>query len=54
VADRSLRLILEDFEPEPIPVSLLHREDRLPQAKVQSFIAYAAPRLRQALKSGAL
>jgi DNA-binding transcriptional LysR family regulator len=50
VADRSLRLILEDFEPEPIPVSLLHREDRLPQAKVQSFI----PRLRQALKSGAL
>jgi DNA-binding transcriptional LysR family regulator len=52
VADRSLRLILEDFEPEPIPVSLLHREDRLPQAKVQSFIAYAAPRLRQALKSG--
>ena len=54
VADRSLRLILEDFEPEPIPVSLLHREDRLPQAKVQSFIAYAAPRRRQALKSGAL
>ena len=54
VVDRSLRLILEDFEPEPIPVSLLHREDRLPQAKVQSFIAYAAPRLRQALKSGAL
>jgi DNA-binding transcriptional LysR family regulator len=54
VADRSLHLILEDFEPEPIPVSLLHREDRLPQAKVQSFIAYAAPRLRQALKSGAL
>lgn len=29
-------------------------ELRLPQAKVQSFIAYAAPRLRQALKSGAL
>jgi DNA-binding transcriptional LysR family regulator len=54
VADRSLSLILEDFEPEPIPVSLLHREDRLPQPKVQSFIAYTAPRLRQALKSGAL
>jgi len=54
VADQSLRLILEDFAPDSIPVSLLHREDRLPQAKVQSFIAYAAPRLRQALKSGAL
>ena len=44
--------ILEDFEPEPIPVSLLHREDRLPQAKVQGFIALATPRLRQALKPG--
>jgi hypothetical protein len=28
----------------------LHREDRLPQAKVQSFIAFAVPRLRKALK----
>ena len=52
VADGSLRLILEDFEPEPFPVSLLHREDRLPQAKVQGFIALAAPRLRQALRPG--
>ena len=51
LADGSLRLILEDFEPEPIPVSLLHREDRLPQAKVQRFIAFAAPRLRAALKA---
>jgi DNA-binding transcriptional LysR family regulator len=51
LAGGSLRLILEDFEPEAMPVSLLHREDRLPQAKVQSFIALAAPRLRQALRS---
>jgi len=51
LADGSLRLILEDFEPEAMPVSLLHQEDRLPQAKVQSFIALAAPRLRQALRS---
>lgn len=51
VAEGSLRLILRDFEPEPIPVNLLHREDRLPQAKVRSFIAFAAPRLRQVLKS---
>jgi DNA-binding transcriptional LysR family regulator len=49
LADRSLRLILEAFEPEEIPVSLLHREDRLPQAKVQSFIAFAVPRLRKTL-----
>ena len=49
LAEGSLRRILEAFEPEPIPVNLIHREDRLPQAKVQSFIAFAAPRLRQAL-----
>jgi DNA-binding transcriptional LysR family regulator len=50
LADRSLRLILEDFEPEAIPVSLLHREDRLPQVKVQSFVTFAVPRLRKALR----
>ncbi len=50
LADGSLRLILEDFEPEAIPVSLIHREDRLPQAKVQSFVKLAVPRLRKQLK----
>jgi DNA-binding transcriptional LysR family regulator len=54
LADRSLRLILEDFEPEEIPVSLLHREDRLPQVKVQSFVAFAVPRLRKALSRSAM
>ncbi len=43
--------ILEEFEPEPIPVNLVHREERLPQPKVESFIAFAVPRLRQALKA---
>jgi len=50
LVEGSLQLILLDFEPDPIPVNLIHREDRLPQAKVESFIAFAAPRLRQALK----
>jgi DNA-binding transcriptional LysR family regulator len=49
LANRSLRPILEAFEPEEIPISLLHREDRLPQAKVQTFIAFAVPRLRKKL-----
>jgi DNA-binding transcriptional LysR family regulator len=49
IAEGSLRLILEDYEPEALPVHILHREDRLPQAKVQSFIAFAAPRLRAEL-----
>jgi DNA-binding transcriptional LysR family regulator len=52
LADRSLRRILKPFEPEAMPVNLVHREDRLPRSKVQSFIAFAAPRLRQVLRSG--
>jgi DNA-binding transcriptional LysR family regulator len=48
--DGSLRLILEAYEPEAVPVSLVHREDRLPQAKVQNFIGLAVPRLRKQLK----
>lgn len=52
IADGSLRLLLVDFEPEPIPVNLVHREDRLPQAKVASFVAFAAPRLRARLRAG--
>ena len=46
----SLRLILKDFEPAAIPVSLVHREDRLPQTKVQSFVGFAVPRLRKRLR----
>ena len=52
IANGALQRILEAFEPEEIPVNLFHREDRLPQAKVESFIAFAAPRLRQVLRSG--
>jgi DNA-binding transcriptional LysR family regulator len=53
LADGSLRLVLEAFEPEAAPISLLHREDRLPQAKVRSFVAFAAPLLRKALGASA-
>lgn len=52
LADGSLRRILQGFEPESMPVNLIHREDRLPQSKVESFIAFAAPRLRQVLRPG--
>lgn len=50
LAEGSLRLILVPFEPAPIPVNLIHREDRLPQAKVQSFVAFAVPRFRALFK----
>ncbi len=48
--DDSLRLILKDFEPPAVHVCLIHREDRLPQAKVQSFGSLAVPLLRRRLK----
>lgn len=47
----ALTLILEDYEPSEIPVSLVHIENRLPQAKVQSFISFAVRRLRGRLDS---
>jgi DNA-binding transcriptional LysR family regulator len=45
---RGLRLT-SGPRPDALPVHILHREDRLPQAKVQSFIVFAAPRLRAEL-----
>ena len=49
LAEGSLRLILKAYEADALPVHILHREDRLPQSKLQSFIAFAAPRLRAEL-----
>ena len=49
VRDSELRLVLEKFEPAPLPVSLMHAGgDPLP-LKVRSFLDFAAPRLRKAL-----
>lgn len=46
----SLRRVLADFEGEDMPVTILHREMRLPQAKVQSFVAFAAASLRKRMQ----
>ena len=35
-----------DFEPEPIPVYLLHTGERGPSVKVRSFIDFAVEKLR--------
>jgi DNA-binding transcriptional LysR family regulator len=42
--------VLAQYEGEDVPVSILHREARLPQLKVQTFVALAAERLRKQLK----
>jgi DNA-binding transcriptional LysR family regulator len=45
----ALRIVLEAFEPEPVPVSLLHASRGQMPLKMRRFIDFAAPRLRQAL-----
>lgn len=42
----TLQTVLEDFEPAPLPVHLVHVEGRRAAAKVRSFLDYAAPRLK--------
>jgi DNA-binding transcriptional LysR family regulator len=42
-----LRVVLEEFEPAPIPVSVVYTgQGRLPQ-KLRAFLDFAAPRLRE-------
>ncbi|HLH95875.1 MAG TPA: hypothetical protein VKW08_12245 [Xanthobacteraceae bacterium] len=50
VAEKKLKIILQDFEPPPIPVHLLHAatKDLLP-LKMRSFLEFAAPRIRKSL-----
>lgn len=38
--------ILEDFEPEPVPIHALWQENRLPPAKVRAFVDCLGTRLR--------
>lgn len=43
----SLQTVLEDHEPEPLPIHLVHVEGRRAPAKVRAFIDFAKDRLRQ-------
>lgn len=43
----TLQTVLEDHEPAPLPIHLVHVEGRRAAAKVRAFIDFAAPRLRQ-------
>lgn len=46
VARRTLRIVLDDFEPEPLPVSAVYPHGRLTAAKVREFISLAAGGLK--------
>jgi len=42
-----LKMILEEFEPAPRPVHIVHHEGRYVTAKIRSFIDFIAKRLRK-------
>jgi DNA-binding transcriptional LysR family regulator len=46
LASGALKVILKDYEIKPVPVHILHCEDRYPSAKVRTFIDLMADRLR--------
>jgi DNA-binding transcriptional LysR family regulator len=41
-----LRLLLEDYEPEPLPIHLVYREARRAPVRVRAFVEFASQRLR--------
>jgi DNA-binding transcriptional LysR family regulator len=47
IADGRLQIILADYEPEPLPVNLLHREGRNPSRRVRAFLDLAIDTLRR-------
>ncbi|WNC92775.1 LysR family transcriptional regulator [Paraburkholderia sp. FT54] len=47
VKDGSLKIVLSDNEPAPLPVHLLTPHGRLAVPKVRAFVDFAAPRLRR-------
>jgi DNA-binding transcriptional LysR family regulator len=51
VAQKKLRIVLADFEPEPVPVHLVHAAQGMLPLKMRSFLDFAAPRLRRSLEA---
>lgn len=48
--DGALRIILEKFEPDPVPVNLVHASRGQMPLKMRRFLDFAAPKLRQVLR----
>ena len=46
VRDGRLRVVLQAHEPPPVPIHLVYPAGRAASAKVRSFVAFAAERLR--------
>ena len=46
IASGELQIILNEFEPKPMPINIIHREGRYASAKIRSFVDIIAMRLR--------
>ncbi|MBQ0807680.1 MAG: LysR family transcriptional regulator, partial [Porticoccus sp.] len=46
LASGDLKIIMEDFEPAPKPVHIVHREGRNEAVKVRAFVDLLADKLR--------
>jgi DNA-binding transcriptional LysR family regulator len=51
VNDGKLRILLRGYEPDSIPVNLVHAGGRLIPAKLRAFLDFAAPRLKSRLRA---
>lgn len=49
LAAGTLRLLLEPFEPEPLPVHLVYSAQSLLPLKLRAFLDFTAPRLKASL-----
>jgi DNA-binding transcriptional LysR family regulator len=49
IAAGALRLVLRDFEPEPIPVHLVYASQSQLPLKLRAFLDFAAPRLKTSI-----
>jgi DNA-binding transcriptional LysR family regulator len=49
VLDGRIQIVLSQYEPEPLPVSLIHAGHELTPLKVRMLLDFAAPRLRARL-----
>lgn len=49
IADGALKIVMDDYEIDPLPVTIIHPQGRLVPQKVRTFIDFAIPRLRKRL-----
>ena len=49
LASGNLKIILNEFEPKPLPINVVHREGRYASAKIRSFVDLIATQLRETL-----